>query len=142
MGARPLALLVAPLLLAGCADLVTPIAHSSRPPDTAVRVTVAQRDVHGTVGLHGVIRYLRVTGPGTDANKELEPDGTTVVHLPDGGDYLAASWTRSCAETCATLRPARHRCETLFSAAAGEVVALAVRFRAGRACVISVSDPT
>ena len=142
MGGRHLALLVAPVLLAGCADLVTPVAHSTRAAATAVRVTVAQRDVHGTVELHGQIHYLRITAPNVDVTRELEPDGTTVVRLPAGGDYDAQAWTRSCAQTCSTLRPARHRCDASFTAPAGEVTELEARFPTGRGCVLSVSKQT
>jgi hypothetical protein len=142
MGAPRLALLVAPVLLAGCADLVTPMAHSSRAEPVTVRITVAPRDVHGAVSLHDEIRYVRITGTGSDTVRELEPDGEMQVRLPAPGPYEVTSWTRSCAQTCATLHPARHRCSASFTAATETTTRVEIRFPIGRACAISVAPRT
>jgi hypothetical protein len=143
MGARYLALVVVPVVLTGCAELITPVAHSSRPTPTTVRITVASRDVHGTVGSRDTIRFVRISGPATVVSKELEPDGVTEVHLPGPGTYTLASWTRSCARTCSTLRQARHRCSASYTTATGVVSDVEIRSRrSGERCTVAVSDPT
>jgi hypothetical protein len=105
-----------------------------------VRITVAPRDVHGPVSLHDVIRYIAITGVGADIRKELEPDGDTRVRLPAPGEYTLATWTRSCGDTCATLHRPEGRCSTSFTAVAGRVTALEIRFPIGADCAVSVSD--
>jgi hypothetical protein len=140
MGARGLALLAVPVLLAGCAELVTPIAHSTRAAPAFVRITVAPRDVHGSVSLHDAIRFIHITGADADIKKELDPFGGLRVRLPAPGEYLLASWSRACRRTCDSLRQPVGRCSTSFVAAIGQVTLVEIRFPIGRDCAISVSD--
>jgi hypothetical protein len=138
MRARTFALLAVPVLLTGCADLVTPVAHSTPAVAAIVRVTVDQRDLRGTAGVRDVVRFLGITGPQTQIRRVLEPDGRTQLRLPEAGSFLASSWSRSCARTCDTLRPADGRCEAPFTATPGEPTDLEVRFSRGGGCHISV----
>jgi hypothetical protein len=140
MEARYVALLVVPVLLVGCADLVTPVAHSTRTAPAYVRITVAPRDVHGSVSLHDAIRYIDINGAGVDIRKELEPDGDMRVRLPAPGEYAFATWTRTCGNTCATLHRPESRCSASFTAVEGQVTTLEIRFPIGADCAISVSD--
>lgn len=140
MGVRCVALLAVPVLLAGCADLVTPVAHSTRAEPTYVRIQVAPRDVHGSISLHDAIRYVHIAGAEADIRKELEPDADTRVRLPAAGEYVLTSWTRTCGTTCNTLHRPTGRCSTSFLAVAGEVTPVDIRFRIGRDCTVTVSD--
>lgn len=135
-----MALLAVLALLAGCAELVTPVAHSARPAPAYVRITEAPRNVHGSVSVHTAIRFITITGTATDIHKELEPDGDMQVRLLGAGEYLLTSWTRACRHTCGSLRPPVGRCSTPFTAAIGQVTAIEIRFPIGRDCSISVSD--
>ena len=138
MGARGWALLAVPVLLAGCADLITPVAHSTRVPATYVLITEAPRDVHGSVSLHDTIRFIHIAGPDADIQKELEPEGDLRVRLPAAGEYRLTSWTRACRRTCDSLRPPVGRCSTSFTVAVGQVTTVEIRFPMGRDCAISV----
>jgi len=121
MGARGLAALAATVLLAGCADLVTPVDAPTSPEPTYVRITISTAAVHGPVYLQGVIRFVRITGEGATIERELEVDGDTRVRLPAGGEYELASWARPCAKTCNTLGRPIGRCSTVFTATAGRI---------------------
>ena len=140
MQARCVALLVVvAVLLVGCADLVTPVAHSPGTAPISVRITVAPRDVHGSVSVRDAIRYVDITGAGTQIRKELEPDGDMQVRLPVPGEYTLASWSRVCGDTCATLHRPGGRCSAPFTAVADQVTTLEIRFPIGAGCAISVS---
>lgn len=139
MLARTLSLVAVPVLLAGCADLVTPVAHSTQAVAAIVRVTVQQREVRGTAGMRDVVRFLRITGPSTDVRRALETDGRTQLRLSAAGSFLASAWSRWCGRTCATLHPAEHRCQTPFTATLGAATDLEIRFSRGGGCAISVS---
>jgi hypothetical protein len=140
MRARTFALVAVPVLLTGCADLVTPVAHSTHATAAVVRVTVEQRDVRGTAGMHDVVRFLRITGPATDVRRALAADATTEVRLDEGGSFLATSWSRSCGRTCDTLRRTADRCQAPFTTTPGDATDLDVRFSRGGGCAITVSD--
>jgi hypothetical protein len=139
MGIRWLSSLVAALTLTACADLVTPVAHSSAVPPTAVRITIVPRDVHGQSFLHAVVRFVRITGAETRIERQLDPDGDTRVILPAAGDYRLRSWARPCASTCADLDPPTDRCTTTFTAVLGEVVELEIRSPLGGGCAVAVT---
>jgi hypothetical protein len=142
MRPRCLAALAVPLLLAGCADLVTPIDRPTTAAPTSVRITMSTSGVHGPVYLQGMIRFVRITGegPDTQANirKELEVDGDTRVKLPAGGVYQIASWARPCGKTCDTLHRSVGRCSMSFTATAGQVTTIEIRASMRRDCSITV----
>jgi hypothetical protein len=141
MGSRCLTVLAAfaaTMLLAGCADLITPVEHSTAVVPTFVRITISTERVHGPVYLQGVIRFIRIAGSGADIEKELETDGETRVRLPGGGNYRMASWVRPCGRTCSTLKEPVGRCSTLFTAAAGQTTAIEIRAPMRRDCTITV----
>jgi hypothetical protein len=140
MGARTLALAAVAASLVACADLVTPVAHSTTGAAATVRISVTQRDVHGVVQAHDAIRYIRITGAGTDVRKVLQPVGVTRVRLPATGTYLAVSWTRACGDTCATLHEASDPCSTSFSAMTGAVTDLELRSSRAGACSLTVGS--
>ena len=140
MGVRCLALLAVPVLLAGCADLVTPVAHSARAEPTYVRIRVSPRDVHGSISLHDAIRYIHIAGAEADIQKQLEPDADMRVRLPAAGEYTLTSWTRTCGDTCNTLHRPSGRCSATFLAVEGQVTPVEIRFRIGRDCTVTVSD--
>jgi hypothetical protein len=138
MHPRTISLLAVPALLTGCADLVTPVAHSTHVVAAVVRVSVEQRDVHGAAAASDAISFVRITGPATDVRRALEADGRTEVRLSASGSFIASSWSRTCGRTCDTLRPAEHRCERRFTATLGEATDLEVRFSRAGTCDIAV----
>jgi hypothetical protein len=140
MRARTLALLTVPVLLTGCADLVTPVAHSTHAAAAVVRVSIEQRGAHGITGLDDVVRFLRITGPATEVRRVLEPDGRTEVRLTATGSFMASSWSRPCARTCDTLRRAGDRCAAPFTTTLGEATDLEIRLSRGGGCDIAVND--
>ncbi len=134
---RRLMLLITPLtlaLLVACADPSTP---SDAPTPASLTVTIASSD-GGPVYIEGALRYLHVSGPDTDIQKQLDTERPVTITLPDGGSYRLESWARPCDGNCSYLDGATDRCSGTFPVIAGETTAIEITAPVGDACTLGV----
>jgi hypothetical protein len=135
---RRLTLLLTPLtlaLLVACADPSTP---SDAPTPASLTVTIAPSEGGGPVYIEGALRYLHVTGPDTDIQKQLDTERPVTISLPDGGSYRLESWARPCDGNCGHLDGATDRCSGTFPVTAGKTTAIEIAAPVGEACTLSV----
>ena len=127
------------LVLGACATPSTP--GGEAPSPSTLRVTIAPYD-GGSMYIEGAVRYVHVTGPETDLQKQLDPDGPTVISLPDGGSYQLESWARPCDGNCDTLDGPTDRCIGTFPFAAGTSTAIEIDAPVGKPCTLSIIRPS
>jgi hypothetical protein len=128
-----------PVVLAGCSGLVTPIDLPTTPGPTAIRVSIVSAGPIGRLHTGSTVRFVRITGVGTDIERRFQMDGQTRVELPGGGVYRVGSWARPCAGTCRNPDRSADRCFTSFTATAGHVIAVEIDAHPSKACTIHVS---
>ena len=131
---RRQALFLIPLVLvaqAACADPSTP---SDAPTPASLTVTIALAH-GGPVYIEGALRYLHVTGPDVDTQKQLDPDRPVVITLPDGGSYRLESWARPCDGNCGYLDDPMTPCAAKVRVQSDQEVT--VRWRVGERCRVA-----